>query len=107
MSPRRKHTEEPLPRRPAAASPPPGHSAESAARQTLVFDDNATASELYGDGDTHANALRYYQSDNTFTLSDRDLDGFVKMTREGELIWQLGGDAPKGDSFSLVGIDPW
>ena len=56
MSPRRKPTEEPLPRRPAAASTPPGHSAEShgaesAARQTLVFDDNATASELYGDGD--------------------------------------------------------
>jgi len=59
-----------------------------------------TSTETY-----HPNALGYYERDDTFTISDLNLDGFVKITRLGELIWQLGGENPLGDSFDLVGTD--
>jgi hypothetical protein len=53
----------------------------------------------------HPNALGYYLRDDTFTISDLELDGFVKVTRLGELVWQLGGDNPKGDFFELIGLE--
>lgn len=55
----------------------------------------------------HPNAVHYYPDDDSYTLSDLTLSGFVKFTRSGELVWQLGGPNAQGDSFELVGIEPW
>ncbi len=55
----------------------------------------------------HPNSVHYYPEDDSFTLSDRFANLFVKFKRSGELVWQLGGLNPKGQSFSLVGLDQW
>ena len=69
-----------------------------------IVDDLST---LYTTETFHPNAIHYYPADNSFTLSDLNLNGFVKFTRDGELLWQLGGSNPLGDSFELVGLEPW
>lgn len=40
----------------------------------------------------HANALRYHQSDDSYTVGDRDARLIVKLTRQGKLLWQVGAD---------------
>lgn len=55
----------------------------------------------------HPNYVVYHPLSDTFTISDRDLLGFVKLTRDGELLWQLGGEAPLGNAFEPVGLEPW
>lgn len=55
----------------------------------------------------HANAIHYYEADDSYTLSDRYANLFVKFTRDGELIWQLGGANPVGEAFDLLGLNPW
>jgi hypothetical protein len=64
-------------------------------------------STLFDPDAFHPNAIHYHPEDNTFTLSDLELNGFVKFTRSGELLWQLGGTHPLADSFELEGIEPW
>jgi hypothetical protein len=49
---------------------------------------------LYDATAFHPNAIHYYPSDDTYTISDRDSNLFVKITRAGQLIWQLGGINP-------------
>jgi hypothetical protein len=56
---------------------------------------------------SHPNAIHYYPADDSYTLSDRDVNAFVKFKRNGQLVWQLGGANPVGKAFSLVGLDPW
>jgi hypothetical protein len=56
---------------------------------------------------SHPNAIHYYPADDSYTLSDRDVNAFVKFERNGQLVWQLGGSNPVGKSFTLVGLDPW
>jgi hypothetical protein len=51
-------------------------------------------STLYTATAFHPNAIHYYPSDDTYTISDRFSSLFVKITRAGELIWQLGGKNP-------------
>jgi hypothetical protein len=63
--------------------------------------------DLGGSTSYHPNALVYHPTDDTFTISDLTLEGFVKIKRNGELIWQLGGALPLGQSFELIGIEPW
>ena len=57
----------------------------------------------------YPNAIHYYPSDDSFTLSDRasDTSLFVKFKRDGTLQWQLGGTDPLGKSFQLVGLSQW
>jgi hypothetical protein len=63
---------------------------------------------LYTPGSSfHPNAVHYYQSDDSYSLSDLAGSLFVKFKRNGELIWQLGGGNPLGKSFTLVGLAPW
>ncbi len=47
-------------------------------------------------GDCHPNSILYHPADDTFTISDRNPNMYVKVTREGEVEWQLGGDNPLG-----------
>ncbi len=52
------------------------------------------------DRDCHTNAINYSPYDDTYTLSDRNVNLFVKISREGELIWQFGGTNPRGNHFT-------
>jgi hypothetical protein len=47
-------------------------------------------------GECHPNAIHYHPTDDSFTLSDRNPNLFVKFTHSGELIWQFGGENPFG-----------
>ena len=57
---------------------------------TIVSDFSA----LYNAAAFHPNAIHYYPSDDSYTISDRDASLFVKITRAGELVWQFGGINP-------------
>lgn len=70
-------------------------------QSTVVVPDFTT---LYTSNTFHSNAIHYYAADDSYTVSDRNVNAFVKITRKGELQWQLGGTSPKGNSFKLVGI---
>jgi hypothetical protein len=50
--------------------------------------------------DCHTNAINYYPSDQTYTLSDRNVNMFVKIRRTGQLVWQFGGANPRGQAFT-------
>jgi hypothetical protein len=47
----------------------------------------------------HPNAIHYYAADDSFTLSDRNPNLFVKFTHAGELEWQFGGENPMGPHY--------
>jgi hypothetical protein len=57
----------------------------------------AELASLYNaeDDNFHSNAVHYYPWDDSYTVSDRHGALFVKITRDGELVWQLGGLDPK------------
>ncbi len=59
------------------------------------------AGSLAGGDACHPNAIVYHPNDDTFTISDRNADLFVKITRDGQLLWQLGGTDPKGNHFEV------
>jgi hypothetical protein len=40
----------------------------------------------------HCNSLLYHESDDSYTIGDRNPSSFVKVTRAGKLVWQFGGD---------------
>lgn len=56
-------------------------------------------SDVYRSSGYHANAIHYLPFDDSFTISDRTPNVFVKVSATGEPQWQLGGsceDAPAG-----------
>lgn len=52
-----------------------------------------------GARECHPNSILYHPADDTYTLSDRNSNTFVKFARDGTLIWQLGGGDPIGNHF--------
>jgi hypothetical protein len=54
----------------------------------------------------HANALRYDAADDTYTVGDRDAQLIVKLTRAGQLLWQLGKSCT-GAPAAVCGTTPW
>lgn len=48
----------------------------------------------------HANSILYHPSDESYTISDRYPNLYVKVSRSGQLIWQFGGSNPVGDFIS-------
>jgi hypothetical protein len=40
----------------------------------------------------HANSIRYHAADDSYTVGDRDARLIVKLSRQGKLLWQLGGE---------------
>jgi Arylsulfotransferase (ASST) len=64
-------------------------------------------SALYAAEPFHPNALHYYPWDDSYTLSDLYGSLFVKFTGEGELVWQLGGTAPKDPAKFFKGAPAW
>jgi hypothetical protein len=55
----------------------------------------------------HPNAIHYDPRDDTYTVSDLNASLFVKISRRGELIWQLGGSNPKDATKFFQGVAPW
>jgi hypothetical protein len=54
---------------------------------------------LYGSAtEAHLNALHYYAWDDSYTVSALFGKLFLKITRQGELVWQLGGIPPADPS---------
>jgi hypothetical protein len=45
-------------------------------------------------GNFHANALRYYASDDTYTVSDLSQIAVTRLNRQGEVLWQARGACP-------------
>ena len=43
------------------------------------------------DGYYHANAIHYLESDDSFTIADRDMNALVKVGATGRPDWQIGG----------------
>jgi hypothetical protein len=58
-------------------------------------------------GKFHTNSIHYYPSDDTYTLGDRNPNLYVKVSRTGQLIWQLGGGMPKDPGKFFSGAGTW
>jgi hypothetical protein len=62
----------------------------------------ASVEELYQrSGDCHPNGWDYQEDTDTYTVSDRNPNLFVKIDRDGNLLWQFGGNNPVGPSISV------
>lgn len=48
----------------------------------------------------HANSILYHPSDESYTISDRYPNLYVKVSRAGQLVWQFGGSNPVGEFIS-------
>ncbi len=48
-------------------------------------------SGMGGSNRFHANALHYHPTDDSYTISDRNPNLFVKISHTGQVLWQLGG----------------
>jgi hypothetical protein len=61
--------------------------------------------DIFGAGPTyHANALHYIESDDSFTIADRNENAVVKVSATGVPAWQVGGScdgAPTGNGCLL------
>ena len=50
----------------------------------------------------HTNSIHYHVSDDTYTFSDLNQNAYVKVRRNGEVVWILGGDT---STFTGDGVD--
>ncbi len=62
----------------------------------------APAGGGFGGNDCHTNAISYQAGDDTYVLSDRNPNLYVRISRQGELLWQLGGNNPKGEHIEAT-----
>jgi hypothetical protein len=67
----------------------------------------ADLASVYNSSSFHPNAIHYYPWDDSYTVSDLNASLFVKLSRRGELIWQLGGSQPKDASKFFQVATPW
>jgi hypothetical protein len=64
------------------------------------------AMEAHGSSECHLNSVQYYAEDDTITFSDRIPGCYVKVTRSGDVLWVLGGDAStftSGNGLQWIG----
>jgi hypothetical protein len=54
----------------------------------------------------HANAIRYYERDDSYSVSDLNLTGVTKLSRSGELEWQarVGCSGPRARPCAQLDI---
>ncbi|MBN2573949.1 MAG: aryl-sulfate sulfotransferase [Deltaproteobacteria bacterium] len=50
----------------------------------------------------HCNSILYHESDDTYTIGDRNPSCFVKVSRAGKPLWQLGGDCSGAPAAQCV-----
>jgi hypothetical protein len=62
---------------------------------------------IYTSSSFHTNAVHYCPSDDSYTLGDRNPNLFAKVSRTGQLVWQLGGSSPKDASKLFSGVTNW
>ena len=55
-----------------------------------------------GGAECHPNSIHYHPEDDSYTISDRYIHAYVKFSRSGEVLWQLGGYDPLGPYFHAV-----
>ena len=69
----------------------------------------ADLADVYNSTTFHPNSIHYAPWDDSYTIGDRNPNLFVKITRKGQLVWQLGGTNPKDPSkfFLLQGVPTW
>jgi hypothetical protein len=72
-----------------------------------VVTDFATVYDPDPEGAFHTNSVHYHDADESYTLGDRNAGLYVKVSRDGELVWQLGGSNPKDPSRAFSGVMPW
>jgi hypothetical protein len=77
--------------------------ADSGTMTTII----ANMNTVYNSSTWHTNSIHYYPSDNTYTLGDRNPNMYVKVSRTGQLIWQLGGTNPKDMAKFFSGAGTW
>ena len=71
---------------------------------TTVVADLAT---VYNSTTFHPNSIHYYAADDSYTIGDTNPSLYVKITRQGQLVWQLGGSNPKDPSKFFQVEPPW
>lgn len=63
----------------------------------------ADVSDVYQPvGNCHPNSILYHPDDDSYTISDRNPNLYVKVSRRGELLWQLGGSNPRAAHFAAT-----
>jgi hypothetical protein len=63
-------------------------------------------SGLGGGNSFHANAIHYHKYDDSYTISDRNPNLFVKISRAtGKVVWQLGGTCSGAPATKCVAGD--
>jgi hypothetical protein len=55
-----------------------------------------------GSGTYHANSIHYHDYDDSYTISDRNPNLFIKVTRAGVLKWQFGGSCTNAPAPACV-----
>jgi hypothetical protein len=55
----------------------------------------------------HPASIHYHAWDDSYTIGDPYPHLYVKITRKGELVWQLGGSNPKDPSKFFQVDQPW
>lgn len=58
-----------------------------------------------GSNTFHANSVHYHPGDDTFTIADRNPSVVVKVTRQGQPLWQVGGSCANAQAAACVGAD--
>jgi len=67
----------------------------------------ADLADVYNSTTFHPNSIHYAPWDDSYTIGDRNPNLFVKITRKGQLVWQLGGSNPKDPSKFFQGGPAW
>ncbi|HSU42045.1 MAG TPA: arylsulfotransferase family protein [Polyangiaceae bacterium] len=60
------------------------------------------AKEAHGNTMCHVNYLAYFAGDDSFVFSDYDASSLIKITRHGDFVWGLNGDASTISGTSWV-----
>jgi len=60
---------------------------------------------IYVGSNYHANAIHYHPSDDTYTISDRNPNLFVKVSRAGDVLWQFGGNCSGAPAPNCIAGD--
>jgi hypothetical protein len=79
----------------------------SGAITTVVADLGTVYTSFTTPATYHPNSIHYHPWDDTYTIGDTTSSVYVKITRTGELVWQLGGRAPNDPSKHFQGAPAW
>ncbi len=59
-------------------------------------------SNIYQSSTFHANSIHYHPSDDSYTISDRNPNLYVKVNRQGQVLWQFGGNCSNAPAPKCV-----